>query len=922
MLKNNCLFVLFILISVCVSAQKYNITGTISDDNNETLINASVILLNKADSILVTFALTNNNGKFQLERVPKGEFLLQATYLGYESYEQNITVSDENMDLGDIKMNISSSRLDEIVVQDEHIPVSVKKDTIVYNADAFATQPNDVVEDLLRRMPGIEVDQDGTITAQGEEVEQVLVDGKEFFGSDPKIATKNLPASAVDKVEVFDQKSDQAEFSGIDDGERTKTMNLELKEDAKKGSFGLAGIGYGTEDRYAGNLSINSFKKDLKVSLIGNFNNVNQQGFSVDNYISFMGGIGGAFGGGRNSSIPISRGLSDGFVTTNAGGINLSYDFAPKTDMTISYFINDIDNVIDRFSTTENFFQAGNLFTEDGSNQNSGSTNHNVNLRFETELDSSQDIRIRSTLSLNNGNVNSTGFSELATEAGDIRNEGTNAFISNANDLGISANATYRKKMGKKAVKILTINGRINDTGSETTADQNSENIFFPNDPARRYSELIVQRQLQNSDRLNYSVNTTFTYPLKKGKYLELKYSHSNQDNDLVREVYDAIDNGEILNRDLSQDYRTKYNYNNAGFGFHRNGEKSSFSAVLNLQSTLLTGDERFNDFQVDRNFLNLLPRINWRYELGQAHNINVRYSTNINEPSLTQLQPTVDNTNPLNIYQGNPALKPEYSHRINTRYFKYDQFSFTSFFAFINATYTSNKILNSVTLTDDFRQITTPVNVDSDFNLTGSVNFGTPLKFIGAKLDLSTRMTFVNRDQFINSVKNKLNRYTNNFTARIGNRKKDKIDIEVGGTLRYNNNRFSVNTDQNNNYLDQSYFSTFIANLGERFAFETSMNYDIYSAQTFGESLTIPIWKAEVSHFFLNNKKGELKLAVFDILNRNTGLNRTNNLNFIEQERILSLGRYFMLSFTYSIKGFGNKENQGGGRGGRRFRG
>jgi len=919
MLKNNCQVLLFLLISVCASAQKYNITGTISDDENETLINASVILLNKKDSILVTFALTNNNGKFLLERVPEGEFLLQATYLGYESFEKNISVTNENIDLGEIKMNIASSKLDEIVVQDEHIPVSVKKDTIVYNADAFATQPNDVVEDLLRKMPGIEVDQDGTITAQGEEVEQVLVDGKEFFGSDPKIATKNLPASAIKKVEVFDQKSDQAEFSGVDDGERTKTMNLELKEDARKGSFGLAGVGYGTQDRYTGNLSINSFKKDLKVSLIGNFNNVNQQGFSVDDYITFVGGFGG-FGGGRNSQIPISRGLSDGFVTTNAGGINLTYDFAPKTDLNLSYFINNIDNEIDRFSTKENFFPDGNLLTEEGSDQNSVSTNHNISLRFKTELDSSQDIRIRSSMTINNGDLNTSGFSGLATEAGIIRNEGTNAFASDANDFGISANATYRKKIGKKAVKILTINGRINDTGSDSDADQNSENIFFPNDPARRFSELIVQRQLQNNDRLNYSAKSTFTYPLKKGKYLELSYEYSNQDNDLIREVYDEIDNGEILNRDLSQDYSTRYNYNNAGFGFHRNGEKSSFSAVMNLQSTNLTGDERFNDFQVDRNFLNLLPRINYRYELGQAHNIFLRYSTNINEPSLTQLQPTVDNSNPLNVYQGNPDLKPEYSHRINTRYFKYDQFSFTSFFAYINATYTSNKILNSVLLTDDFRQITTPVNVDSDFNLSGSLNFGTPLKFIGAKLNLSTRMTFINRDQFVNSVKNKLNRYTNNFTARLGNRKKDKIDFEIGGTLRFNNNRFSVSENQNNNYLDQSYFSTFIANIGERFAFETSMNYDIYSAQTFGESLSIPIWKAEVSHFFLNGKKGELKLSVFDILNRNTGLNRTNNLNFVEQEQILSLGRYFMLSFTYSIKGFGNKEDQRGG-GGRRSR-
>ena len=902
-MKNIYLGILLFFCSVQLFAQKHNIQGVISDTNDEYLINASVILLNKKDSVLVTFALTNNNGKFQLEKVEPGDYLLQATYLGYEAYSQNISVKEEDLNLGEIKMQIASSKLDEVIVSEEHIPVSVKKDTIVYNADAFATQPNDVVEDLLRKMPGIEVEQDGSIKAQGEDVEQVLVDGKEFFGKDPKIATKNLPASAIKKVEVFDQKSDQAEFSGIDDGERTKTLNLELKEDAKKGSFGLAGVGYGTEDRYSANLSLNRFNKNLKYSIIGNFNNVNQQGFSVDDYISFMGGMGG-FRSGRNSGIPINSGLSDGFITTNAGGINLNYDFNPKTEMNVSYFINNIDNEIDRLSTTENFFRGGNLFTEEGSEQNSVGTNHNINLRFETELDSTQDIRIRSSLTLNDGNNNSTGFSELSNNRGEVQNNSQNAFNTEANDLGITANATYRKKIGKKATKILTLNGSINSGNSENEADQFSETIFFPNDPVQTYSENLVQRQLQNNDRLNYSLRSTFTYPLKNGKYLEFKYDYRNVDNDLVREVYDAIVGGEVLNTLLSQDYSTQYNYNNAGIGYHINGDKSSFSAVMNVQSANLSGTELLNDFKVDRNFVNLLPRINWRYELGQAHNIFVRYSTSINEPSLTQLQPTVDNSNPLNIYQGNPDLKPEYRHRINTRYFKYDQFSFTSFFAFINATYTSNKILNSIELTDDFRQISRPVNVDSDFNLTGSLNFGTPLKFIGAKIDLSTRMSYINRDQFINRTKNKLNRYTNTFTARLGNRKKDKIDVQIGGTWRYNNNRYSVNSEQNNNYLDQSYFADFIANLGDRFAFQTSMNYDIFSAQTFGESLNIPIWKAEISHFFLSNK-GELKLEVFDILNRNTGLNRTNSLNFVEQEQILSLGRYFMLSFIYSIKGF-----------------
>ncbi|MEL6988587.1 MAG: carboxypeptidase-like regulatory domain-containing protein, partial [Bacteroidota bacterium] len=496
-----------------------------------------VILLNKADSVLTTFALTNNAGKFKLEKVEPGKYLLQVTYLGYNPYSNEIEVLNEDLNIGNIKMLTASNQLDEVIVKEEHIPITAKKDTIVYNADAFKTQPNDVVEDLLRKMPGIEVEQDGSIKAQGEDVEQVLVDGKEFFGKDPKVATKNLPASAIDKVEVFDQKSDQAEFSGIDDGERTKTINLELKEDAKKGTFGLAGIGYGTEDRYKGNISLNRFNKNLKYSIIGNFNNINEQGFSVDNYISFMGGIGGFMGGGRNSNLPISNGLSDGFVTTNAGGLNLNYNFGKETELNVSYFLNDIDNTVDRISTKENLFTDGSLFTQEFSDQNSKSTNHSINLRFETEFDSTSDIRIRSSLTFNDGGTFGSGGSAAATEAGIAQNNNDYNYRSDGNDAGITANATFRKKIGKKAVKILTLNGSINDSDSDNEAFQNSENIFFPDDPLRERIENFVQRQIQTNDRLNYSIRSTFSYPLKGGKYFELTFNHRNIDNDLINKL-------------------------------------------------------------------------------------------------------------------------------------------------------------------------------------------------------------------------------------------------------------------------------------------------------------------------------------------------------------------------------------------------
>ncbi|MBT8232388.1 MAG: TonB-dependent receptor family protein, partial [Bacteroidia bacterium] len=698
-----------------VSAQKFSINGSV-EGGGEMLASATVVVLNEKDSTIVSFGLTSKEGKFRIDNLKPLSYLIQITYLGFEQYSQPLVIEDSDIDLKTVTLKVNSALIEQVEIKGEHVPLLVKKDTLEFNAAAFQTQPNEVVEDLLKKLPGVEVESDGSIKAQGEDVEQVLVDGKKFFGDDPTIATRNLPADAVDKVQIFDQKSDMAEFSGVDDGERQKTINLELKEDRKNGYFGNLSAGYGSDDRYNGKISLNRFNPTTQMSIIGNFNNVNEQGFSVSDYASFMGGFGGFRRGGN---APIFNGLSNGFVVTNAGGLNINHDFSDKTELSINYFINSIENEIESESIKENFVsESESFFENENSDQINKSDNHRVNLEFEHEIDSTQDLRIRGGLTYNNGNLISDNYTEIVSD-NFVANLTDSDYQTNGKNLNLSSNLTYRKKFGSVKKRIFTFNGSLNDATNDLLADLNSQNIIFSDN--NTLETLLVQDVIQSDQDNQYRLEFSFVEPLSYGKYLEFKYRRQNFNNDVLTEYFDIEADMQTLNQDLSNAYVRDYYYDRYSTAFHFNSDVSQLTLEAAVQNSHLQGDLLFEEISIKKDVLRFLPRINWRYEIGQAHNIRLSYSTNVNMPSLEQLQPIPDNSNPLNIYIGNPDLIPEYSHRLRLNYFKYDQFNFRSFYAFFNFNYTKNQIINESFIDENFVQMQSPTNVDYNFNSTGS---------------------------------------------------------------------------------------------------------------------------------------------------------------------------------------------------------
>lgn len=906
------LFILLLLvISITSYSQNYFVEGSIAG-NNEKLISATTVILDAKDSTIVSFGLTNNDGYFKIQDLSSNSYLLQVTYLGFNQMTKEVSITNENINLGTLNLVPNSELIDEVEITADHVPMMVNKDTLMYNADAFQTQPNEVVEDLLKKLPGVEVESDGTIKAQGEEVNSVLVDGKKFFGDDPKIATRNIPADAVKTVQVFDKKSDMAEFSGVDDGEREKTINLELKANRKNGYFGSAEAGYGTDERYKGRLSLNRFNPTTQMSIIGNVNNVNEQGFTVGDYVSFMGGFGR---GSRNNPVNIFNGLSNGFVTTKAGGFNLNHDFSDKTELSFNYFINVVDNDINGTTNRENFLRESNTFqTEELTSQLSQTNNHRINAVIEHEIDTTQDIKITTGIVFNNGSLFSGNTSEIIANS-QLQNFSDSKYDTDGDNIDLRFSGVYRKKFGSVKKRILTLEGSYNNSTNELLGDLDSENLIY--NEAQVIEEIILLQDIisDNSDN-DYRITASFVEPLSYGKYLEFKYRRQNFNNDVSTEFYDILSTGNSLNSDLSNVYKRNYFFDRYSTALHINSDKSQLTLEGAVQASHLLGDLILDEVEIKKNVTRFLPRVNWRYELNNGQNIRLRYSTNVNVPSLTQLQPIADNSNPLSIYIGNPDLIPEYSHRLRLNYFLYDQFSFQSFFAFVNMSYTKNQITNASVVDENFVQVTSPVNVPYNFNTSGTVEFASPIKLFNLRTSIRNRVGYTNGFAFVNGIENKTNRLNGTIRLTFENRKKEFLDWRIGGSYTYNMNNFSESSRSNFNYSSQNLFGEFTYNHKNNWAISTEMDVNFYSAQQFGDQLIVPIWKASISKYLLKDQKGEIKLSVFDILNKNQGISRTEAFNYIENQEIISLGQYYMLSFIYALRG---KSDSGASSGGRR---
>jgi hypothetical protein len=906
-------FTLSFLFTGLLNAQNIGkLSGVVLDSAGGSLNSATVMLLKKADSTLIEFALSENDGRFKFEKLSMGDFLLNVTYLGYKSFYKSVTFSSAmpNVNMGNVVLESQSTLMNEIVVEGERNPMTIKKDTVEYNSAAFQVQPNATVEELLKKLPGVQVDRSGNVQAQGETINRILVDGKEFFGRDPKMATKNLPASAIDKIQVFDKKSDQAEFTGVDDGQREKTINLTLKEDSRKGSFGNLNGGIGTEERFQGKASLNKFGSKEKISFIGMANNINNQGFSFEEYVGFTGGMSRGGGAQIDGDSPINNGNNTGFTNTYSGGLNYTNTLSKKTELNGSYFYSLLDKQTDRTLFRENFLTNRTFFNTEDSKQNSQNQSHRFNVVLDHKLDSFQSIKLTSRITLRGSNTLYEG--ETATLNADYSpsNSSTRTNTSEGTAKQLTNDLLYRRRLSKPG-RSYSANFSFNLNNDGNFGENLSENTFFK--AGKSKIDTIKQRFDQDNERITYGVRLSYTEPLFKLQYLEMNYDYRHNDNNQFREVYDlafGLNPFEKFNTQLSNKFTTDYDYHRGGANYRYSGEKFNITAGASLQYSLLTGDLILTEQHIEKKYTNILPAVRMRWEVGKGKNLSADYSTNVREPSLTQLQPLVDNSNPLNIYVGNPNLRPEYSHNVGARFFSFNQFSMTNIFIFSNIGYTQNKIRNTQVIDERYITTTRPENVANDLNLSTRANFGTRIKPL--KLRINSNVG-INRNKgltYINGALSTTNSTNLSGGLSIENQKKELFDWQIGIDWSNSKTAYSIATQNARQYSVKTYTANINIPLFKKaINLSTNLDYEIYTGLSAGFNQAIPIWNSGLSVFVLKDKRGELKLAAVDMLNRNTGISRSADFNYTSDEQIRSLGRYFMLSFTYTLKGMGGNQ-------------
>ncbi|MGE0770073.1 MAG: outer membrane beta-barrel protein [Cyclobacteriaceae bacterium] len=906
-------------------AQRGLVTGIVSDSTT-TLPSATVMLLQTSDSTLVNFGVTNNQGVFEIKNVNYGNYFLKITFVGLVSHVSRVTVDKPVVDVRTIKMYSKPQQLAEVIILGEKSPVTVKRDTIEFNAGSFKTQPNANVEDLIKKMPGMEVENDGTIRAQGEQVQRVTVDGREFFGRDPKLATRNLPADAVEKVQVFDRKSDQAQFTGIDDGQKEKTINLELKEEKRNGAFGTLMAGAGTEGRFQGRASINKFQKSQQLSFLGMGNNVNEQGFSLSDYMNFSGGSQQMMGGGggtmriqidgAQSGVPLNfGGRQNGIMTNYAGGLNFNKDFSPKTQLNSSYFYSYLDQNLLRSIDRINYLPIGSYNFTQNSKQLSNSDNHRVNLTLDQKLDSANSFKLTASASYNEANQAYQTNSATTLPDGTLQNEGSNTSTTNSNGLNFNSNLLLRHRFPKKG---RTISGNltfgVNNSESEGTLQSTNQYYTTPGETLD-----IAQTNSQLNENQAYGANVSYTEPLGNRKYLEASYNIRTNLNQVDRQVWDESAGARTFNQNLSSLYESNYLFSRPALNLRINKLKYNFVVGAAWQQTRLKGELKLQGVNIDRTFENILPSARFNYDFSNFKHLRLDYETSMREPTIQQLQPVVDNSDPLNVYVGNPQLQPSYQHRLLAHWTMFNPASFTSLFSMVRFNYESNAIVNAQN-TDlvSFVRTTQPVNVANNYSVNGDISIGFRIKPLNSRINIGPQVETATGINILNEEENDFTQQSVGGSVRYNYSFKEVISIDLVANLDRQTTEYGFATLQDQEFFNQTYTAEASLSVLKNYQLYSDFNYYVYESKTNDFSQAIPILNISFSRFILKNKTGELKVGVMNLLDRSQSVVQTASSNYLQQETVNNLGRYFMFSFTYSL----NKQlNPMAGRPGGGFR-
>jgi len=896
--------------------EEYHVTGIVQDTAGAPISGAMAVALTAADSVLAKYALTTGDGSFRLGRLPVGAYILQVTLIGHQTVRRPFELADSDIDAGVVTMRTMAVEMDPLVVSVEQVPFVVRRDTLSYNVAAFETPPNAMVEDLLKRLPGIDVDNDGTITAQGEEVENVLVDGREFFGPDPTIATRNLPADAVRQVDVFDKQSDVAEFTGIPDGDDERTIDLRLHEDARAGRFGRLSGGFGRDVdndlRYEGRLNINRFSPTMQLSLAANTDNVNRENFAASELFSALGALGrlgglgglgrGGFGGGSSGA--------PGFTESLGVGLNANRDFDDSGWIRSSYFLSQIDNQRDQLVQEQALFgeKVASLSTQTGASSSARSS-HRVNLNAEYSPSPRQRLRLRATVRRGFSDASSVSERTTVTDQPPPLNMANTRNVTDGEEWRGNARITWMRRLSDEGGSIVAeFRSGIQDSDEDT---DHRSTITATEPGGAEIVRFLVQHQESDLRTLDNSLRLSLTQPLGERYTMEAFGRASGVDQLQDQVVSDVIEFVVPHRPAVSSGFERLYSYVNVGARFSRQAEESWITASVYGQRSSLDGTILDRDTTISSGYTHLLGELDLKWQPKESHTISTGYNTSTREPSLYELQPFVDNRDPTSIYIGNPDLRPEYSHRLSADYRFFDAFSFVNLFASARVNYTGNPIARERTFDERGIQTVTPINTDPEWGGNSFVLFGSPVRRLGVDVDVRHIASYSRGWELINGSTNQSRTVVNMAGIGVTNRNRDIFEVRLNADFTFHDVDYSLNQDLSRSYVNSEYSADGTLYLGG-WTITSSLDWTRYDDDLYGQGTgsgdggyspgrDVALLNAGITRR-LHGDRVEVELSAFDLLNQNQAVSISSSSSFIQESRTESLGQHVMLRLMYRL--------------------
>ena len=919
---------LLLILATTLKSQTLTYSGIVMDSGYLIPMPGVLVKLQKGRDTGVMQTYTNPDGQFQFNNLEQGLYTLKINTNGFTEKRQFVRLMENKNDI--IFLNPEAKLIEKVILKTE-VAITMKGDTTQFNADSFKTQGNATAEDLIKKLPGVTTE-NGEVKAQGEKVQRVLIDGKPYFGDDPKAALKNIAAEAVDKVQVYDGKSEKATFSGFDDGETIKTINIITKPNMRNGLYGKVNGGIGTNGYYQSGLNLNKTSSKSRISVIGQSNNVNQQNFSLQDVLGLMGSSGGNMRGnpsgksGRPMTYP-GNPVNDFFVdnqngvsTTNAAGVNYASVVNKKLSLSASYFVNNLStsNLQNTNRTSFGGNQGDQVYTENA-DALSKSLTHRFNGRLEYTMDSANKLVYVPTISFQN--VSSNAAINANTSANNaLLNSILSQTVKKNTGYSIKNSATYSHRF-KKEGKTITLQGTVNLAPNSGTTNLNSLNTYYL---ASTNIDTLNQLTDIEASGNTYKGELSYTSLLTKKAQLELsgEYGYNKNNSERVNYGFSEINNQyNVLDTLLSSKFDNITQTTEIGARIRHNSEKLSYSYGAAVQQNILNNDQVFpTSAKNTATFYAFVPRLFMRYKPTKYKQFFTFYRIRPNVPSVSQLQDVVNNTNPLNLSSGNPYLKQENRHFMLGRYSNMDPFSGKSFFVFGLIQAANSYIGNETTIAfaptttkegivlQRGAQYTRPTNLSGYYTGTASVSMGRKIKKLKSNLNTTLGFNGSRTPSLINNQKNINSNLALNASVNLTSNISDKIDFNVGiaATQTWVSN--NLQTSLNYNYIAPSANGKAFWMFYKNWFAETEINYTLYRGLSQGYNPNILLINPALGYRSTKNV-WEIKLYAFDVLNQNKAIARNVGETYVEDISSLVIQRYAMIQVLYNIRKFAKKD-------------